>query len=223
MADSQLTDYIRQRLTQGTKRAAISAELVRIGWSPPQINEAMNELHVPMDGETPPPQALPSPSVQNEPIHAVSPARQSPVSTTPSRLIALGIVIIIILGAYLAGARVWVSSTGAADMSSQTAGAANAASGGGTLGSTLGGAPVTGGSQWTLNAGWKSGPTLSFTFSFGGGGGGGNSSGATGSQSPYGGLVGGPSGGGSGGSGGKGGDIQCHVDAKGVTRCTNQD
>lgn len=76
MADSQLIDYIRTRVNQGAARSTISIELVRAGWSPAQLNEALNELAVPMDGApVPAPVPVPSPlSVQaRSPEPAISP------------------------------------------------------------------------------------------------------------------------------------------------------
>ena len=49
MADQQLTDYIKQRLAQGAQRMDISLELLRTGWQPTQVNEALTELNVSFD------------------------------------------------------------------------------------------------------------------------------------------------------------------------------
>ena len=81
MADSQLTDYIKKRVQEGAKRMEISVELVQSGWPPAQINEALSELQVPMDGAPPPPPtpALPqAPMMQSVPSDGMPPVGAGP-------------------------------------------------------------------------------------------------------------------------------------------------
>ena len=78
MADSQLTDYIKKRVQEGAKRMEISVELVQSGWPPAQINEALSELQVPLDGA---PEPTPAPFVPPTMPSAV-PRGMSPVGQT---------------------------------------------------------------------------------------------------------------------------------------------
>jgi hypothetical protein len=95
MADSQLLDYIRQRLVTGTKRAELSKELIGAGWPPAAVNEALAELKVPFDGAPTAPQMPPQYSAamgnhQNPPAYGSVPPVTGSLPPTHSESHASG-------------------------------------------------------------------------------------------------------------------------------------